>query len=524
MKIFLLFNNALIFALLINNTVSKAQTLQFLNNQALTNNIVSADKNAFYTYTNISTNGFPAPANFEIKKFDATTNTYTPVYSYPNPGKYVNFHPRAVIGNKFIIGADYTTANAFNLKSHYYVYDGVTYDSLFTKTDSIFGSYIGYTDVVNQKHYFVVPGKPSIYGIYKTDFTKIGTTKFYTPTGSIGDFMGINNLLFFKETKIVGFFPKSIIYKYDGTTLSMIDSGATINMRKNEITNEIYIQNQATFFTINVDIKKIDVLGNLTTLNNTGTFKPFLGALNNKLIFGSASPGAGLNVYDLTSNTSSTIYLSGSTTAPVFGNNNTTNDVKISTSGNTLYFMLTDNSGNRKIYSTNGSTVSLTDTTAFTIPLYTSLGDAFCGESMLTQDLITFNNIELVAIPPSGAAGSGCPNPPAQTVCLTTSVLNANSKAYVFALQNLYEITNCAAVLGLEDLSNNKMQLYPNPATDVLTINSEENGAAIIYNALGKAVINISIIDNTIVDISSLSKGIYIVKTNTGKVSKFVKE
>ena len=78
-----------------------------------------------------------------------------------------------------------------------------------------------------------------------------------------------------------------------------------------------------------------------------------------------------------------------------------------------------------------------------------------------------------------------------------------------------------------------KMSIYPNPATNSLTINLSQlqglqNATVIIYDIQGKQLLHENISQSqTQIDISSFAKGIYIVKLQTDKEclqSKFVKE
>jgi len=72
--------------------------------------------------------------------------------------------------------------------------------------------------------------------------------------------------------------------------------------------------------------------------------------------------------------------------------------------------------------------------------------------------------------------------------------------------------------LGIDDLQTNKLAYYPNPVTDVFTLNNLENITAVtIYNTLGQAVINQKP-NSTIVQLNlqMLTSGIYIVKATSG--------
>ena len=84
-----------------------------------------------------------------------------------------------------------------------------------------------------------------------------------------------------------------------------------------------------------------------------------------------------------------------------------------------------------------------------------------------------------------------------------------------------------------ENTQNNQLHLYPNPATNSLTLNLSQqqglqNATVSIYDIQGKQLLQQNIVEpQTQIDISSFAKGIYIVKLQTDKEilqSKFVKE
>lgn len=69
-----------------------------------------------------------------------------------------------------------------------------------------------------------------------------------------------------------------------------------------------------------------------------------------------------------------------------------------------------------------------------------------------------------------------------------------------------------------------KMQLYPNPASNVLHIKNAPQGMATIHNTTGRLVKSVSLQQgaNTI-DVSSLAPGLYYLQAGTGNHTKFIK-
>ena len=84
-------------------------------------------------------------------------------------------------------------------------------------------------------------------------------------------------------------------------------------------------------------------------------------------------------------------------------------------------------------------------------------------------------------------------------------------------------------VLGVNDIQTaTKVALYPNPTETKLTIDAagQKVDNAIIYNMNGQQVMNVSSPAQNIVDVSSLSDGIYFMEVKVKDAStriKFVK-
>jgi hypothetical protein len=120
------------------------------------------------------------------------------------------------------------------------------------------------------------------------------------------------------------------------------------------------------------------------------------------------------------------------------------------------------------------------------------------------------------------------------------SVFTQNQKDRMLAtLQNALRrgtlITSNACQAPTAGIGDNQLQelnIYPNPAREVLNITSDVTGVAgsyEIYNILGQAITarNITFDDNQSVDVSGLSQGVYVIKlTREGKTKtlKFIKE
>ena len=90
---------------------------------------------------------------------------------------------------------------------------------------------------------------------------------------------------------------------------------------------------------------------------------------------------------------------------------------------------------------------------------------------------------------------------------------------------NLVTISNTASV---EDTFINQIFLYPNPSADVLNISNKnlEIKSIQIFSFAGKKVIDFKSNNKELisVDVSNLSKGIYLVSAGGKKMAKFLKE
>ena len=75
--------------------------------------------------------------------------------------------------------------------------------------------------------------------------------------------------------------------------------------------------------------------------------------------------------------------------------------------------------------------------------------------------------------------------------------------------------------LSLQNFSNDKINIFPNPANDLITISSDKLIEAIsLYNVLGQEVISSRPNNNNqTIDIASLNSGVYIVKTTIAGVT-----
>ncbi|MDR2009064.1 MAG: C10 family peptidase [Bacteroidales bacterium] len=124
---------------------------------------------------------------------------------------------------------------------------------------------------------------------------------------------------------------------------------------------------------------------------------------------------------------------------------------------------------------------------------------------------------------------------------IKNSTLNTTGKNLYFSFvttdsrntANGWEITYAVVVkgnapTGVDDNTLSHLTIYPNPATNNLTINGLEGKAtAQVYDIYGKLLMNINNLQDGSVDVSSLASGIYFVKVenkNNTRTMRFIKQ
>jgi hypothetical protein len=74
-------------------------------------------------------------------------------------------------------------------------------------------------------------------------------------------------------------------------------------------------------------------------------------------------------------------------------------------------------------------------------------------------------------------------------------------------------MTNEDATASVNDVFSSKISIYPNPANEFVQISTSETITGVeVYNLIGKKVISSSKLTNNKIDVSNLSKGVYVLK------------
>ncbi|GGE44190.1 hypothetical protein GCM10010832_25270 [Psychroflexus planctonicus] len=100
-------------------------------------------------------------------------------------------------------------------------------------------------------------------------------------------------------------------------------------------------------------------------------------------------------------------------------------------------------------------------------------------------------------------------------VCIDEGEEVALAESYYVAENVEVSTTNCA--FSVSDNYFNEFTFYPNPAKDLLHMESQQNkiDQIVIYNLNGKQVLNSTYNENQPIDVSNLAKGMYLVKVQT---------
>ncbi|WP_300568811.1 T9SS type A sorting domain-containing protein [Flavobacterium sp.] len=87
------------------------------------------------------------------------------------------------------------------------------------------------------------------------------------------------------------------------------------------------------------------------------------------------------------------------------------------------------------------------------------------------------------------------------------------------------DVTVTTGLMGTEDFKFNAVKLYPNPASDKITVNGlEDTTSYTIYNTLGSEITAGTISENGNINLKNFALGVYFLKFKNGKTYKFIKE
>lgn len=79
-------------------------------------------------------------------------------------------------------------------------------------------------------------------------------------------------------------------------------------------------------------------------------------------------------------------------------------------------------------------------------------------------------------------------------------------------------VIQSAPVVSVASVNTNSISIYPNPTTGIVNLKTSENANIEVYNTLGELVKTIKLEKSFLqIDLSNLSKGLYIINVNTGK-------
>jgi ribosomal protein L33 len=503
---------------------AKAQTQQLLTNTAYEFGFVDATKTIFYTYNDIDKNKPNPPSNFELKKFDPVTNTFSVYLSVPNTNQYAQYSPLTVVNGKCLLAADFN-ASYSNARRNYFVFNGVQYDSLFPKGYVVFkhgGTIVNngddiYLNSSATKAYFAIDTIGGIGGIYETDFTKAGTTQLCSFSNyRTSAIYGINSTLYFTEG--------GILFQLLGSIKTAIDSSINVmSFFMDKINNALYIYKTNSNYIKSVI--KINALNQISTLPNApNNALRMIGKVGNKMAF-LPQLLQGIELYDLNALTTSIIYKQNTINEP----NSLSPAIAgfgYSTQSNNHLYLYTNGGGfGSKLWVTDGNTVKELNYLQYSAINSLGLLNTFCGENWLLQQKIGGNQSSMISYDPSTNSSIACfqPSNPAFN-CVYSSAYEVNNQLYVLSQNNLYGVTNCSISSDINTIKKETVFIiYPNPCKASFNIQIHEafqNGTLTIYNSLGQTCLSQNIQNYSRAmnfKTAGLSSGIYNVVVSDGR-------
>lgn len=95
----------------------------------------------------------------------------------------------------------------------------------------------------------------------------------------------------------------------------------------------------------------------------------------------------------------------------------------------------------------------------------------------------------------------------------------------IYALDDIQVITLQQVTAGIRDIDADDMQLVPNPARDIVTLNGigTTPQKAILYSTAGVKLMEQTVTDGAILNISHLPEGLYILRCGN-RIAKIVKQ
>ena len=209
------------------------------------------------------------------------------------------------------------------------------------------------------------------------------------------------------------------------------------------------------------------------------------------------------------------------TNATGFGNNTST--VMYNVQGTVQVVLNTNNTVTVNLMS-NFATAAGPDVRIFLV----DRGTLTNSQLKISSNFLTRPRIEMGLSPASGMATFTKNIPLGMNISDFETVYffcQAFSQFWDFGSYTPFATTNCN-VLGTDDFENDKLQIYPNPATNELNIQLNATGATYevaIYNTLGSLVFVSEKTSNSNINISELNSGVYFVKVTDTQNKVYLK-
>ena len=443
----------------------------------------------------------------------------------------------------------YITGNIYFDNNQNCVFDGTDYPLAYYYVKATSGSnvYYGYTNSNGDYQIWVPVGNYTVTPYTITNLTS-GCTASYTANVTNGSSIGGNDFSYYESPfydVCVSAWSPGIVPGFNGTYYIYVNNygnqtadGSVCLTLPSPLT---FVSSSPTANSVTGNVICIDYAGLLAGATGFYTvtfYTPSSLALNTPMVACvNATVTNGTDINPACNNYCYTRLVTGSfdpndkTVSPA--GQNATGDVPVATEEFT-YLVRFQNTG-------TGPAVNITITDTLTSMLNPLSFEMLNASHPYTVEFINGNIIkwrfENIMLPDSGS------NEPAshghvqfRLNTINTPMLGQviENRANIYFDFNEPVITNTAintfvAPNGIEELSNGRFSIYPNPAENVLHVQSENgNSTYTIYDISGKVYSSInSTSSNSSLDISSLSSGIYFIQCISGNevgMIKFIKK
>jgi hypothetical protein len=445
------------------------------------------------------------------------------------PSNISFLHKTLIINKKKMIYADEVGSNAGSIIKDYYLFNGATHEYLYTSDADLKADHIISGDIV----YYHDSKK-----VYKTSLNSVSDLTLLYESNTATSMNGINSVYLINNFLVIFDYDPNTgvtnIKKIDLNSNQVTNLDAVSQSRAYFYNNEVYYsENEFSSFSLS-KIKKINSSANITTVFTETTANQL-----DKLLNVNQN-----GIYVLLSNNNIS-YLANVTNGSI----NSLNAGSIAnpypyfvgetySAGELMYFIADDTTQNesqfeKAIWVTDGTalgTKKIVTSSSSLLPTYFSNLDKGIG-NCFENIWLGYNSDKTVHL---NATTNEYEKYDSIKRAIGFYPIANHSNTYfisydAFGRYSLYKIS-CGSGLGLEEKSENHIQIYPNPFKEFITITDLNEGEKTIqlFDLNGSLLMDEQHLTSTsTIDLSSLKQGLYLLKVsqeNETSVFKIVKE